>query len=250
MLIMPLDVLRGNAKLLDPAVLDTVLESCSSRIKNWLGVDISCLGILLLYPEKELLKLPNFGRKSLIELRAAVESHGYKMEQGITLFSAYQTFLKDSGISETMPSAVRLADQTHEAIRTHVAKLYGIDTKTSPSEEISLDISLPYWTLETVGETPLSNTLTGLCQKAFEAAVLSRLNPSENTPSITSDEGYHPTEGYQISIRVPITLCDSWKSAFKQPFLNQVAQELSVDATLRFQALEEITKKIAAAFAP
>ena len=231
--------LVNKQELLDPAVLDRILENCSQRAKNWLGRgDIICLGVLLLYPERELLKATNFGTKSLHEIREAVEPHGYTMEQGVALFPEYEAFLKRSGILRKMNFGESIA-QDLAAIHNQVAELYGIETEPSPSKEIYLEMSLPEAIVIRIAQNPhTSRDLNKFCRDSFENAV--RYFFSSDPPYPPTAVSNNPSPDNKCKpLRIPIPLSHAWTSALNPSFLQKLATQLSSSAALRYQIMKE-----------
>jgi DNA-directed RNA polymerase alpha subunit len=75
------NALIENADVVDISTpLDKYGEQFSVRVRNSLyNENIKTLGDLLRYKESDLLRIPNFGRMSLIEVKEVVKQTGHKL---------------------------------------------------------------------------------------------------------------------------------------------------------------------------
>lgn len=89
------EALRGNANLLDPAFLDKILRDCSNRASGPIRkANITCVALLLIFSQENLLQVDNFGKGSANSLNKVLETYGYTLGQASSLFIDYQEFIR------------------------------------------------------------------------------------------------------------------------------------------------------------
>ncbi len=89
------EALRGDARLLDPAFLDQILRDCSNRASGAIRkANITCVALLLIFSQENLLQVDNFGKGSANSLNKVLETYGYTLGQASSLFIDYQKFIR------------------------------------------------------------------------------------------------------------------------------------------------------------
>lgn len=191
------------------------------RIKNRLSEKfIWYVGQLISYTQLQLERIPQLGRKGILEIKEVLEK--------------YDLALAELALAEGENPLLLLNSDEGEEVFPLLKEYYCI-TDEDCGDELSINLALPATNIETRSGDELIEIVAPKCQEAFLAAVnmiVDHRNPNISPENIqlhvlgVNAAAQNVVCGELRTLRVPVSLGESMSQMLSKEFLRSVADKL------------------------